>query len=264
MLGHLLRALARDRPGHRRLGLLHQPGHRPGPRPGHRLQPVRRLPLPGGAGRRPQRRDGRGAHRGDRRAHGGLQRPDRGRLAGGAAGLPALLPALLRLRRHRGDAGGDAGLAGQRCPPCWRCSATGSTPCALSAGRTPEPVGEGFWHRLATCVMRRPSSWAPWRWWPPALPGPAVPHVAFGVARRPGAARGRPRPGWSPTSCGRTSTPTRPTPSRVVPPMRRRPDRRRGRRLRRGAVGPRRGGPGRRRHRPLRRRRAGARPPTPR
>ena len=47
---------------HRRVDLLAQPHDRPGPRPGHRLQPVRRLPLPGGAARglRP-------AHRG--RAH---------------------------------------------------------------------------------------------------------------------------------------------------------------------------------------------------
>ena len=57
----------RDRLDHRRVDLRHQPHHRARPRPGHRLQPVHRVPLPGGAAqrthrrrrRRPRRRDGR-------------------------------------------------------------------------------------------------------------------------------------------------------------------------------------------------------------
>ena len=55
----------------------------------------------GGAGRRPIQRRRRRAHGRDGRPHGRLLGPHRRRLAVGAARVPAVLPAVVRLRRHR-------------------------------------------------------------------------------------------------------------------------------------------------------------------
>ena len=102
---------ARHRLDHRRVDLRHQPDDRPRPRPGDRLQPVHRRPAtarscaPGAAVEDAVVRTVETAGRtvADQRAH-------RRRVAGRAARVPAVLPALVRLRRHRRRAAGDGRL----------------------------------------------------------------------------------------------------------------------------------------------------------
>ena len=107
----------RDRVDHRRVDLRHQPDDRARARPGHRLQPVHGVPLPRGAAGRARRRGGGRAGDADGRANGRAERVDRGGLAVRAARVPAVLPALVRLRRHRRRAGAWPA----RCSPCRRC-----------------------------------------------------------------------------------------------------------------------------------------------
>ena len=148
---HVPRRCALDRLGHRRVDLLDQPHDRAGSRPGHRLLPVHRLPLPGGAaapGTTSER--GRRAHGRDRRAHRGLQRPHRGRVAGRAAGVPALLPALVRLRRHRAWCSWPMVGVGRDLPALLAVLG----PPGRRAGGVLPPAAEprrarGFWHRVA-------------------------------------------------------------------------------------------------------------------
>ena len=114
---HLRRAV-RDRVGHRRVDLLDQPDHRAEPRPRRRLRAADGEPVPRGAGRRARRRGRGGAHRADRRPHDRVQRRDRGGRAGRADGVPAVLPALVRLRRHRASCSSRWSPRSSCCPPC--------------------------------------------------------------------------------------------------------------------------------------------------
>ena len=177
----------RHRLAHRRVGVRHQPDHRPRARAGDRLQPVHRLPLPGGAARRTQRRRRRRPFGRDGRAHGGDQRPDRRRVAGRPARVPAVLPALVRLRRHRRGAAGDghvdrrpAGAAHRRRHP------------HRQAAHLPAPGAEA--RARALLVPQRPSRHAPAaagerrRHRRPAAARLAVPAGQLRPTRRPGAA----------------------------------------------------------------------------
>ena len=101
---------------HRRLDLLDQRDHAARDGPGDRLRPLRRQPLPRGAGAPSRRRPGRRRRRPDhdhahRRPDRALLRPHRRRGDVVAAGLPAVLPPVHGVRRDRGRAGRDAGRA---------------------------------------------------------------------------------------------------------------------------------------------------------
>ena len=98
-----------------------------------RLRVVRGVPVPRGdradTGRHPARA---GPHDGDRRPHGDVLRADRRRRDELAAGLPAGVPQVDRVRRHRGRPGRDGGRAD---------SPAGDARAAGQAGRlTPDPV----------------------------------------------------------------------------------------------------------------------------
>ena len=96
-----------------------------------------------------RRRGGGGPHGRDRRPHGRLQRPHRGRVAVGPAGLPALLPALVRLRRHRVvHPGRHDRLGGQPAGAAGRARPPGRRPPRVPPAVRRSPRGEGFWHRL--------------------------------------------------------------------------------------------------------------------
>ena len=177
----------RHRLAHRRVGVRHQPDHRPRARAGDRLQPVHRLPLPRGAAGRTQRRRRRRPLGRDGRAHGGDQRPDRRRVAGRPARVPAVLPALVRLRRHRRRAAGDgdvdrrpAGAADRRRHP------------HRPAAHLPAPGPEA--RARALLVPQRPPRHAPAaagerrRHRRPAAARLAVPAGQLRPTRRPGAA----------------------------------------------------------------------------
>ena len=106
IIGHAARAV-RARLDHRRVRLLDQPDHGARPGVGDRLLAVHRVPVPGGAAPRPHRARRRRALRGDRRPDRRDQRAHRRRVVVGAADLPPLLPAVVRLRRHRRRPPGD-------------------------------------------------------------------------------------------------------------------------------------------------------------
>ena len=107
------------------------------------------------AGRSVERR--RRARRRDRRAHGHDQRPHRGRVAGRAARVPAVLPALVRLRRHRRRAAGDGR---RRSSPCRRCSTVVGTridSLRIFPHRAPKPEHERVLvpqRRVGSCAGR--------------------------------------------------------------------------------------------------------------
>ena len=105
-------------------------------------------------GRSVERR--RRAHRRDRRAHGGDQRADRRGVARRAAGVPAVLPALVRLRRHRRRAAGDGRRRSSPCPRCSPSSARGSTRCASSRTARRSPSRRASGTARPRRVMRRP------------------------------------------------------------------------------------------------------------
>ena len=144
----------------RRLGLRHQPDHRARARPRHRLQPVHRLPLPGGAAQRAQRRAGGRADGRDGRPDHRHQRPHRRRVPVGAARLPAVLPAVLRLCRHRRRAAGDGGVdrrpaiaARRRRPPHRLAPRVPPSAHQARGGRLLVPHGDA---RDASADPRRP------------------------------------------------------------------------------------------------------------
>ncbi len=168
-------------------------------------------------------RRGRGRpHRRDRRADGRRLGAHGRRVAVGAAGVPALLPAVVRLGRHRRDVDLDAGVGADACPRCWPCSARGSNSLRIGCRRHAGAVaGEsGFWHRTATWVMRRPvvgrrsASSRCWCCWACRSCG--------STSARPTSAccRPTPRPGSPPTDSAPTSRPTRPRRSRSSPTRR--------------------------------------------
>ena len=98
------------------------------------------------------------------RPHGGDRGPDRGVLgphgrgvAGGAARVPALLPALVRLRRASPSSSlAAAGLAAHAAGAARRPRAADRRGRIARRRRAPRADESGFWHRLATAVMRRP------------------------------------------------------------------------------------------------------------
>ena len=189
--------------------------------------------------------DGRRPHGPHRRPHRRVQRGHGGRLAGRHARVPAGLPALVRLRRHRRGGPGRRRLGGRPARGCWPSSATASTSGRCSAA-SPKEVGEGFWHRLAMTVMRRPVVIGGSVVALLARPRPALPPRPARPARRPGPAHRRPAAARCRTRSAPTSRPTRPARSQVVaagtgdPTGRHRRDRR----LRRRPVPPRRAWPG--------------------
>src|SRR5262249_9777060 len=79
-----------------------KPDHRARSGSGHRLFLVHRVPVPRGTAPRPLRSRRRRAIRGNGGPDDRHRRPDRRRLAVGPVDLPAPLPAIVRLRRHRG------------------------------------------------------------------------------------------------------------------------------------------------------------------
>ena len=172
---------------HRRVGLRPQPHDRPGPRPGDRLQPVHRVPVPRGAARTGASVGRRGrAHGRDRRAHGRVQRAHRRRVAVGAAGVPAVLPALVRLRRHRRRAAGDGSARSSSCPRCWRSLGHRVDSLrVLRRHREPKPEDEGFWHRIADARHAAPGSDRDRRGRRAPAARVAVPPRAVRHARRP-------------------------------------------------------------------------------
>ena len=93
----------------------------------------------------------------DRRADGARSALTVARRAGGAAGVPAHVPPVVRLRGHRGVAA-RGGRRGDR--PARRCSPSLGRRVdslrILFRHREPKPAGEGVWHRIAMLVMRRP------------------------------------------------------------------------------------------------------------
>ena len=194
---HLPRAAGPGR-GHRRLDLRPQPDHRAGPRPGHRLQPVHRLPLPRGAAGRP--RAGRRPGRAPCSTAGRTVLFSAATVAVSLAALlvfPLVLPALLRLRRHRRGRPGRGRRRGRAPGPAGRARPPGRQVAAVCrTGRpTPGSPATGFWHRIAIAVMRRPRPGRHWPWSPScSCSAPRSCGVALRPARRPGPARRAPRP----------------------------------------------------------------------
>ena len=149
-----------ERAGHAALGLRAQPRDGPRARPRHRLQPLYRLPLPGGVGARRGWPRGAEAHPHDRGADRGFQRltvaaalaallvfPQRFLYSMGVGGMLValfaaavalvVLPAILALLGERVNA-----LSPRR----WR----------RSAEEEARSVESGGWYRMASGVMRRP------------------------------------------------------------------------------------------------------------
>ena len=102
------------------VGVRPQFGHRTRARPGHRLQPLRRVPVPGGDGAHRGPWPGPPAHAGHGRPHGSLQLPDGGRRDVLPDRVPAALPLL---DGHRRRAGGAAGQRRGAHPPPRRAHA---------------------------------------------------------------------------------------------------------------------------------------------
>ena len=119
-----------------------------------------------------------------------VQRRHRRHLAGGPARVPDHVPAVVRLRRHRGGADGRASARSSCCRRCSPCSARGSNKWAVFHRTAAPAVGEGVWHRIATTVMRRPVPIATGghRRSCSFLGAPFLAH-RLRPARRPGAAR---------------------------------------------------------------------------
>ena len=107
----------------------------------------------------------RRAHGRDRRAHGRCSRADRRGVARRAAACSrSVLPALVRLRRHRGRRARRGSAPSSCCPRCSRCSAPGSNSGRIFRHREPKPRRRAaFWHRRRDAVMRRPVPVAPGR-----------------------------------------------------------------------------------------------------
>ena len=154
---HVPRAVPRRRSCHRRLGLRPQPDDGARARPGHRLQPVHRLPLPGGAAGRARPRT-TPCVRTVRTA---------GRTVAFSAltvavSLAALLVFPLSFLRSFAYAGvavvvlAGAGRVDRPAGPARRPRHRGSTRCACCTAPARSRSTEGFWHRMATSVMRRP------------------------------------------------------------------------------------------------------------
>ncbi len=186
----------------RRVDLLAEHDDGDGPGAGHRLQPVRGQPLPRGD---PRRRDARGrrpAHDADGRTDGAVLGDDRRAVAGRAAGVPRVLPALVRLRRRRGGRARDRGRAGAAAgdadadgPPGRRARPAGRR----AAAAAPSAAG-GQAGRAELLVPLRHRGDAPRAAGGPAghrragRAGAAVPARALRLPRRPGAAAHRVRP----------------------------------------------------------------------
>ena len=251
---------ARAGGGHGGVDLRPEPHHRPRPRPRHRLQPVRHLPVPGGAGRGVRAPRGGGPHRAHRREDRRLQRPHRRRLAVRPAGVPPGVPALLRLRRRPRRRPGrllrrrrPACAVGRPRPPGRRPLPAPPAPEAGRRGALAPGRGDGH---ASTGPGRHP------RHRRPAGARQPVPPHRPGPPRRPGAA-----------DLGREPPGERGAPHRLRLAGGRRPlgggpghlggrhrsrARRRHRGLRHRPVAGRRGGAGRCRHRRLPRRPGGA------
>ena len=150
-----------------RLGLRAEPHHGPRPGTGDRLRAVRRAQIPRGDGDGDHRPRRGGRHFADRRAHGAVLRADRGRLALGDARLPAVLPALLRLRGYRRRAAGRrsrADRAARRAGPARRPgqlagSAQGAAPRRWGPSRAQAMHGSPGW----SCAGLRCSPSGRWR-----------------------------------------------------------------------------------------------------
>ena len=140
VLGHVPHPV-RGRVDHRRVDLRRQPHHGARPRVGHRLQPVHRVPVPGGAACRTlrgRRRDPLGRNRGAHRAD---QRVDGRRVARRTLRLPALLPAIVRLCRDRCRAAGDGRIDRDPAGPAGGRRHTDRPPASVPGTRPPTTVG---------------------------------------------------------------------------------------------------------------------------
>ena len=186
--------------------------------PGHRLQPLRRLPIPGGAGRRRSRRRGRDPHR----SHGGAHRRVRQRCTV-AASLCALLVFPLAFLRSFAYAGVAvaflAGLSRRSCLPAL-LAALGHRVDKLTVvpPLEPEPVER----RASGTAWPRPSCGGPCRSPTAVTAGAAaarqpVPRHRARPARRPGPARGAREPAGGRRHARRSSPRRRRAPCRSSP-----------------------------------------------
>jgi RND superfamily putative drug exporter len=217
------------------------------------------------AGRETGRRPGRDhAHRGP---HGAVQRGHRGRLPARPAGVPPLLPALRSATPASPWSPWPRSAPWSCSRPCWPCSAAGSTGsgCHRPAGRRGLATGSrgpGFWHRMATSVMRRPVPDRRGRGRVLVLLGSPFLGVRFGLPDDrvlPAGAQGR----QVAEAVRANFAATRPAPCRWSPPgSATRPPTWPTSTLRRRPVPAGRGRPGRRPHRQLRRRPAAPGPPA--
>ena len=187
----------RARLAHRRVDLLDQPDFRPRPRTGDRLQPVHRLPVPRRAAARALASTTRSYAPSRPRAARSRSRPDVAVSLSALLVFPLVLPALVRLRRHRASCSWRCSARWCCCRRCWPCMGT----ARLAPQRKPKALKPGSTTASGTA-------------WPPGDAPAGVGRV--GVGRPAARLLGAPFLGF--TSGCRTTACSRPAADRARSP----------------------------------------------